>query len=458
MRGGGDPGSGSGRDVGRVHSGASIAAPAVDWAVAALAAVAPPAAVCATVLAVASPSSMAAQELAVVGGEVRPVSGPAIPDGAVIVRDGRIVAVGPRARVRVPDGAEMIDASGMVVTPGLVDARTSLSLRHDGGPEERALLRSTGYRAADRLVQLRVPGRFGMPARETGIHPWTMDGVTTAYVAPDPGSLVAGFGAVVKLAGDRLGPVVDSAAALHLTLGYALPGRSGGPTTRQGMVALLRQWLHRARAAAPGAAFELGRPATEVEGLPPGFWERTPDLTAALSGELPVRFHAYSPDDVLAALRVAREFGLRAVVEGAYGAHLVAAELAEAGVPAVLGPAISGSVRTAGAPDAWARTAEGADRLRRAGVPVALSTDGGGGRAVTVEAIVARGHGLPSEAALRAVTLDAARILGVDDRLGSLEAGKDADLVVWSGDPVGTWGEARVVVVDGRVVFRRAGS
>lgn len=404
------------------------------------------------------PQDAGAQDLAVVGGEVRPVSGPAVPDGVVTVEDGRIVDVGRRGQVEVPDGVRVIDASGMIVTPGLVDARTSLSLGSDDAADRDALLRATSTRTAERLDDLRVPGAFGMEARQTRVHPWTMDGVTAAYVGPRPRNLVGGFGAVVKIAGDELGPVVDSAAALHVSFGYDLPRRHDGPTTRQGMVAVLRQWLHRAGEAAPGGTFRLGRPAAEVEGLPPGSWERTGDVSAVLAGERTVRFHAYAPDDVLAALRVAREFDLRAVIEGGYGAHLVAGPLAEAGVPVVLGPAVSGSARTARAPDAFARTAEGAARLHGAGVPVALSTDGGRGRAVTVEAIVARGHGLAPETALRAVTLDAARILGVAGRLGSLEPGKDADLVVWSGDPVGTWGEARVVVVDGTVVFERAGS
>lgn len=397
----------------------------------------------------------AAQDLAVVGGEVRPVSGPAIPDGVVTIRDGRIVAVGPRSRVEVPDGARVVNADGLVVTPGLLDARTSLALGPDASDPDDPLFRPTDVRVADHLEALEVPGVFGMEGRDTGPHPWAMDGVTAAYVAPRPWSLVAGFGAVVKVAGDRLGPVVDSAAALHLTLNYDLPRMHDAPTTRQGMVALLRQWLRRARDAAPGDEFRLGEPGASVEGLPEGTWRRTDDLSRALSGEVPVRIHAYAPDDVLTALRVTEELGLRGVVEGAYGAHLVARPLADAAVPVILGPAVSGSGRTQRAPDAYARTPEAAARLHRAGVPVALSTDDDRGRSVAVEAAMARGHGLPADAALRAVTLDAARILGVDDRIGSLEAGKDADLVLWSGDPVGTWGEARIVIVGGEVVFRR---
>lgn len=396
-----------------------------------------------------------AQDLAVVGGRVVPVAGPAIDDGAVLVRDGRIAAVGPTGEIEVPAGVEEIDAGGLVVTPGFIDARSSVAL--DGGArvDGDALVRPTDVRMAEALEELRVPGAFGREARETPAHPWVMDGVTTAYAAPGDGNLVAGFGAVVKLAGDRLGPVVDSAAAMHVVLGDGPVRRFDAPTTRQGMAAVLRQWLDRARAAGSGARFTLGPPGEEVEGLRHPAWTRTPDLDAVLDARRPVRFRAHTPDDVLTAVRVAGEFDLAPVVEGATGAHLVAQRLAEQDVPVVLAPAIVGS-GGGGSPETFARTPEAPARLHRAGVRWAFSTGGSGGRPVTVEAIVARGHGLPADAALRALTLDAARILGVERRTGSIEVGKDADLVLWSGDPVGTWGEVRATVVDGEVVFRRA--
>jgi imidazolonepropionase-like amidohydrolase len=309
---------------------------------------------------------------------------------------------------------------------------------------------------ADHLGELSVPAAFGMEARETPVHPWVMDGVSTVYVAPGTSNLVGGFGTVVKVAGGGLGAVLDSAAALHVALGDGPRVRFDAPTTRQGMVAVLRQWFRQASRAVPGGTFALGAPAAAVEGLADLRWTRTPDLDAVLAGRRTVRFSAHTPEDVLTALRVAEEFGLRAVIEGASGAHVVARRVAEAGAAVVLGPAIGGA-GGGGSPETFAHTAASAGVLHAAGVPVAISTDGSGGRAVTVEAIVARGHGLPAEQTLRALTLDAARILGVDGRVGSLEPGKDADLVLWAGDPVGTWGQARVVVVEGRVVFRRDG-
>jgi imidazolonepropionase-like amidohydrolase len=395
-----------------------------------------------------------AQDLVIQGGEVWPVSGPAIPNGVVVVRAGRIAAVGPRDAVVVPEGMDVLDATGMIVTPGFIDAGTSIARGGRGGGP-RQLIRPPDFRVSEGLGELRVPGAFGMEAGETVVHPWVMDGVTTAYIAPAATSLVAGFGAVVKLDGATLGEVLSPAAALHVTLGDQLRFIFDRPTTRQGMVAALRQWLGAvSRAIDDGAAtVRLGSPFSEIEEAAEVTHPITPELRAVLAGEVSVRFRAQTPEDILAAIRVGEEYGLQVVVEGASGAHMVAEALGRTSASVVVGPAMVGS--SANAPETFARTPENAAVLSHAGVPVALSTESAGGRSVAMEVVVARGHGLSQEAALRAVTIGAARILGVEDRVGSLEDGKDADLVLWSNDPVSTWAEAQIVVVGGSVVYRR---
>jgi imidazolonepropionase-like amidohydrolase len=401
-----------------------------------------------------APISVVAQDVVVVGAEVRPVSSAPILDGVVVVRDGRITAVAPRGTVAVPSGVDVVYAEGLVVTPGFIDAATSIGRNGAQGGGRADLLRPR-YHVADVLGELSVPGAFGMEAGETPAHPWVMDGVTAAYVVPPGVGLVAGFGAVVKLNGSSLGEVLSSTAALHVTLGDDPTYRFEVPTTRQGMVAALRQWLGEARGAIAAGASEvrIGRPFSETEGTDEVVHPVTPELRAVLAGEVPVRFRAQTPDDVLSALRVAAEYGLHAIVEGGSGAHVMAPTISRAGASVVVGPAMVGS--GANRPETFARSPENAAHLAAAGVPIALSTEGAGGRSVGVEAAVAVGHGLSRESALRALTLDAARVLGVDDRVGSLEVGKDGDLVVWANEPVGTWAEARVVIVGGRVVYRR---
>jgi imidazolonepropionase-like amidohydrolase len=156
----------------------------------------------------------------------------------------------------------------------------------------------------------------------------------------------------------------------------------------------------------------------------------------------------------MTALRVAKEFNLRVVIDSGAGAHRIAHILAEAQVPVVVGPSIM-SLGSGGPLEMFAHTPENAGRLHRAGVKVALSTSTRWGRSVLLEGVVAKSHGLPEDAALKAVTLNAAEILGVADRLGSIEAGKDADIVIWKGHPLNTWGETRIVIVGGKIVYRR---
>ncbi len=378
--------------------------------------------------------SAADADLAVVGGEVRPVTGPAISDGVVLVRDGRIVAVGPASDVEVPADAEVVDASGRIVTPGFLDARTTVGRegRNPWGPETTETRPTTLVEAAAAVED----------------HPWVADGVTAVYAAPTARGLVGGFGGVVKLAGGAEDRVVRERAGLAVSFGDRAIFSDDGtePTTRQGMIGLLRQRLHDVR---DGPGTDHPRPAPEYEHA-----GTDAQLRAVLDGEVPLRVLAHTADDVVTAVRVAREFDLELVVDGAAGGHAVAPELAAAGARVVAGPAVIG-VGGGGSVEMMAHTPENAARLHGAGVPIALSTGSAGGRSVAVEAAVARAHGLPADAALRAITLDAARILGVEDRLGSLEPEKDADLVLWEGDPVGTWGRAGLVIVDGEVVYRR---
>lgn len=346
-----------------------------------------------------APASPDEADVAIVGGEIRTISGEPIPEGTVLIRDGIIAAVG--ADLEVPDGARVIDAGGHIVTPGFLDARTTL------GPSRPAPGTS---------VATVVPPRDD--------HHWLRDGVTAVYASPTDREPVGGFGGVVKLAGPEEDRVVRERAGLSLSIGERALGQRGSPTTRQGVVGELRQRLIDARA------------------------EGDPALTPVLEGEVPVRMAAHTPDDLLTALRLAREFDLRVVLDLASGAHLVRDHLAEAEAPVVLGPSIVG--HGGGGPyEKAADTPWNAAWLQEAGVPVAFSTDASGGRSVTLEALVAVGHGLTASQALRAVTLEAARILGVEDRLGSIETGKDADLVIWDGEPVSTWSEVRRVFVDG---------
>lgn len=367
--------------------------------------------------------------IAVKGGEIHTLSSGILQDGIILIEGKKIRAVGKA--VTIPGGAKVIDASGMVVTPGIIDARTSFGLERFRGRRE--------------LIQpaTRVIDSF----KQTAYSMWLKGGVTAVYVTPSPTSLLGGLGAVVKLIGSNEEAVINKEAGMSLSFGEsALQFASRNkPTTRQGMLGRLRQ--------------EFVRAQEYLARCEKGTWRGEKDIQLETIGkvlgrELPLRAVVNMPDDIMAALRFAEEFNTELVIDLGAGAHKVAEILAKANVPVVVGPSMMG-LGSGGSLEMYAHTPENAGLLHKAGIKVALSTDMGFGRSVLLEGLIAKSHGLPEEAALKAVTLNAAKILGVSDRLGSIEPGKDADIVVWNKHPLSTWGESQIVIVNGTVVFER---
>jgi imidazolonepropionase-like amidohydrolase len=263
-----------------------------------------------------------------------------------------------------------------------------------------------------------------------GAGQWLRSGVTTTYVSPGSENLVGGLGAIVKLTGE----VVRETAAVSASFGETALDAFEAPTTRQGMIAILRQTFIRAEE-------------DSLEG------DDSRIFAQLLTEELPFRVLVNTPDDILTALRLAEEFELNLVLDSAAGGREVAAATAAADVPVVVGPTIIGGV---GPYEMFAHTPANAAALHRAGVRIALATGGfGTGRSVAMEAVIAKAHGLPEEAALAAVTSDAASILGIGDRVGALAVGMDADIVLWKGRPISTWAETKRVIVGGKTVFER---
>jgi imidazolonepropionase-like amidohydrolase len=377
-----------------------------------------------------------AENLAVTGERVWTMAGPPIDDGVVLVRDGKIERVGPAAEVAIPEGWRRI--SGKVVTPGFVDAHTVVGLAgilnqpHDQDQLDRTAPIQPELRAVD-----------AYNAREELID-WVRGyGVTTMHTGHGPGALASGQTMIVKTLGDTVdAALVRGEAMVAMTLGPEVAENFDSPGTRAKGVALLRAEFVRAGeyARKQGHADPDKRPARDL---------RLETLSRVLAGELPALITAHAAPDILTALRLQREFGFRLVVDGAAEAYLVLDELKAAGVPVILHPPMArlgGSTRNA--------ALDTAARLAAAGIPFALQSGFESyvpkTRVILFEAGVAAANGLGTEGALRAATIDAARILGVDDRVGSLEAGKDADLVVFDGDPFEYTSHVCVVLVDGR--------
>jgi imidazolonepropionase-like amidohydrolase len=361
-------------------------------------------------------------------GEVHTVSGKVIKKGMILIRDGKISQVGKT--ISIPSNAEVINAKGLIVTPGIIDARSRIGLK---SPREKKWFIIPDRRMID---------FFSQSEDST----WLMGGVTATYITPSPRDLLGGFGAVVKLFGTKKEAVVNETAGMSVSFGESAFTGSNVPTTRQGRVGRLRQEFIRAM-----EYRELRKKGRETENENPQF----EGIIRVIRQEVPLRVVANTPDDIMTALRLVKEFDLRVVIDSGSGAHRVAHLLAEARVPVVVGPSIMG-LGSGGPFEMFAHTPENAAKLHRAGVRIALCTDSRGGRSVLLEGVVAKSHGLPEDASLRAVTLHAAEILGVAERLGSIEPGKDADIVIWKGHPLNTWGETRIVIVNGRVVYERS--
>ncbi len=398
-----------------------------------------------------------AQTVALTGGLVYPISSGPIEGGTVLIVDGRIAAVG--ADVDIPAGAEVVDVSGSVVMPGIIDAMSYYGLAGEDMNEVPNPLTPEL-----RVIEAFAPfGTFGSgEAGEIRVRELLSGGVTATYIGPGDATVVGGQGAVVRTAGARFDDlIVSEPAAIDITLGgrpaatYREQSRS--PSTRMAVVAQLRDLLVKAQEwmAGPGGDGEgprnLGMEA----------------LARMLRGEIPARVQANATRDIRVAIELAEEFGFELVIDGGAGAHQMADELADRGIPVILGPIshpyISGEeIPNAG--DYGGVDERNAVWLNEAGVHVSLASfsrgfgtfgPGVAGQWLLIDASIALGHGMSEADVLRAVTLSPAEALGVADRMGSLEVGKDADVVVFDGDPLSirTW--ASQVYVGGRLVYER---
>jgi imidazolonepropionase-like amidohydrolase len=382
----------------------------------------------------------AAPAVAIRGDTVYPVSGSAIKDGLVLIRDGRIAYVGPAAGQSY--GAEVRELRAAVVVPGLVDARATVGVSgmlnqpHDQEQVDRSAPLQPELRAVD-----------AYNARDELVAYIRARGVTTVHTGHGPGVPISGQTLVVKTKGRTAeADVLRPAAMIAATLGAdaTTTDRGKSPGTPAKAVALLRTELIKAKEYADKRAKlpEDKRPPRDL---------RLEALGRALDGSQPLLISVDRGRDILAALRVAREFDLKIVLEGCAEAPLVLEEIKASGFPVVLHPTME---RSFGARENLSM--ETAAVLRGAGVPFAIQSGFEDyvpkTRIVLYEAAVAAGQGLDRDAALAAITLDAARIIGVADRIGSLEVGKDGDVALYDGDPLEYVTRCVGVVIDG-VVF-----
>lgn len=371
-------------------------------------------------------------QIAVKGETVYTMAGDPITDGVVLVKNGKIEAVGKASDISIPSEYEVHEAK--VVTPGLIDAHSVVGLAgylnqdHDQDQLETSNAIQPELRAID-----------AYNSREKLVGYLRSNGITTVHTGHGPGALISGQTMIVKTAGETVEEsVVVPAKMLAFTLGNNMSREISKPGTRSKGIAMLRQTFVKAQ------DYLEKRNGDEDYSKDLGM-EALADL---LEGKLTALITAHKANDIMTALRLQEEFGFPMVIDGAAEAYLVMDEIKASGFPVIVHPTM---IRTYG--DAKNASMETAGKLYEAGIPVAFQSGYEGyvpkTRVVLFEAGVAANNGLGKENALKVLTIDAAKLLGIDNRVGSLEAGKDADIAMFNGDPLEYITNVTGVIING---------
>lgn len=383
---------------------------------------------------------IARAQIAIQAKKLHTMAGPTIDNGVVVIRDGKIAAVGRADQVQIPAGFQTITAE--VVTPGLIDAHGTVGVSglynspHDQDQLERSapiqpeLRAIDAYNAQDQLVK------------------WLRDfGITTVHTGHAPGELISGQTCIVKTTGDTIeDAVLVETAAVAATLGPLAQKSDKGksPGSRGKMMAMLRGELLKAQ--------------DYVHKLDTAEADKKPDrnleletLVRVLKKEVPLLVTVNRAQDIMSALRLAKEFDFKLILDSAAESYLVLDEIKAAGVPVIVHPLM---FRAYGEMENM--SFETPAKLRAAGIPIALQSSYESyvpkTRVVLFEAAIAAANGLTFDQALAAITIDAAKILGIEKRVGSIEPGKDADLALYDGDPFEYTTHCTGVVINGSPV------
>lgn len=384
-------------------------------------------------------------DVAITGGYVVPVDGEPVDGGTVLIRDGKITAVGTAADVDVPDGITEVDAAGCWVLPGFVESHAHVGVREDGegwaGNDTNEMTDPNGarFRALD-----------GINPADVGFVDALSGGVTSSIVKPGSGNPIGGRTVAIKNWGRTVDEMVfRESVSVKSALGenpkrvYGDKGKT--PSTRLGVAAVIREAFVAAQ------HYEANKAHKAEKGEP---FERDlalETLALVLAGELLWDQHTHRADDIATAIRLSEEFGYRLVVNHGTEGHLLADVLAEKNIPVIFGPMFTARVKV----ELRNRTMRAAGIMSKAGVKVAITTDH---PVVPIhflvhQATLAVKEGMDRAEALRALTINPAEILRLDDQVGALKPGLDGDVVVWSGDPLDVMSRALRVFISGREVY-----
>ena len=380
--------------------------------------------------------------LLIQNGRIKPMVGPELPQGCVLLGDnGKSLALGPS--LEAPAGTQVLDAGGRLVTPGCVEAHCHIGLDNEGmgweGRDYNEIIDpiTPHLRAIDSINP--QDEAFGLALQ---------GGVTTACTGPGSANVVGGTFAAIKLAGKRVDRMIlKDPLAMKCAFGenpkrcYGLD-RKKSPMTRMATAALIRELLFKTRRYRED----------QLAGKQPAFDMKLEAMIPVVEGKLPLKAHAHRADDILTAIRIAKEFNLQLTLDHCTDGEVIADELALEGYPAFVGPSFGGKTKI----ELRSKSFTTPGRLHQAGVPISIITDA---PVIPLQYLpmcagLAAHAGLNMDEAWRAITINPARQTGIGHRVGSLEPGKDGDVVIWTADPLTvTGGEAYITIVDGKIVY-----
>lgn len=366
-------------------------------------------------------------------------------NGDILIEDGKIKKV---AREIKDYTGEIIDASGTIVIPGMIDAHCHLGMWESGMGFEG----SDGNEATDPITP-EMRAIDGINPMDQYFDRAVEAGITTVMTGPGSANVVGGQFVVMKTYGNNVDKMkIVEPAAMKIAFGEnpkrVYSGKGKMPSTRMGTAALLRKTLMEAE------NYKAKKENAEKKG---DFFEKNIKMEAflpVLEGNMPLKAHCHRADDILTAIRIAKEFNLKLTLDHCSEGHLISDDVKESGCPAIIGPTMSNKSKI----EVQNKSFETPAVLMHKGVKVAIMTDH---PVIEINylpicaGLAQKAGNLTFEEALSTITINAAEILGVSDRLGSIEEGKDADIVILDGNPLDTYTNTLYTIINGEIVYKK---
>ena len=368
-------------------------------------------------------------------------------NGDILIENGKIIEIGNN--IVVPLDVEVIDAQGNLVLPGFIDAHTHLGLWEDGMGFEGA----DGNEETDPITPHLNP-IDGINPMDRSFEEARNGGITSVCSTPGSANVMGGQCIAIKTFGRRIDKmVIKNPVASKIAFGENPKSCYGqedkAPQTRMAIAAMMRETLKEAEEYLDALLLHE----EDDENEKPDYDMKMESLLPVLRRDIPFKVHAHRADDIFTAIRIGKEFNLKLTLDHCTEGHLIVEDLVEEGYPVVVGPSLSERSKI----ELRNLTFDTAGILSNAGMDVCLMTDH---PVIPVHYLpicagIAVKHGMKKEKALEAITINPAKTLGIDERVGSIEVGKDADIVIWDNDPFELQSNVLVTIIDGKVVYER---